>query len=101
MGIILRNITEDIVIRRLDSMIDKLDCCKCDYCRLDIASYALNRLPTKYVATTTGELLSKISYLETDFDVAVVAAITAAAEVIRKHPRHDAVSMDKLPIVSE
>ena len=85
---ILRNLTEDIVISKLDSLINRLDCCKCDLCRLDIASYALNRLPCKYVATTQGELLSKISLIDNEFNIRVTTEITKAVNVIKEHPRH-------------
>lgn len=94
---ILRNLTEDIVISKLDSLMDRLDCCKCDLCRLDIASYALNRLPSKYVATTQGELLSKIALIDTEFTIRVTTEITKAINVIKEHPRHDTPVSDTLP----
>lgn len=95
---ILRNLTEDIVISKLDVLMDRLDCCKCDLCRLDIASYALNRLPSKYVATTQGELLSKIALIDTEFTIRVTTEITKAISVIKEHPRHDTpVTNDTLP----
>jgi len=85
---ILRNLTEDIVISKLDVLINRLDCCRCDLCRLDIASYALNRLPCKYVATTQGELLSKIALIDNEFTIRVTTEITKAINVIKEHPRH-------------
>ncbi len=89
MQIILRNIMEDYVIVILDRIMDNLDCCKCEKCRLDIASYALNRLPNKYVATTQGELMTKLCEFDVGFETQVMAAITMAAGVIKKNPRHD------------
>lgn len=86
---ILRNLTEDIVISKLDALMDRLDCCSCDLCRLDIASYALNRLPCKYVATTQGELLSKIALIDTDFTIRITTEIMKAINVIKEHPRHE------------
>lgn len=94
MNLILRNLTEDMVIHKLDQMIDQLDCCKCDNCRLDIASYALNRLPAKYVATTQGELLSKLSIIDYDFDIRITTEISCAAEKVKQHPRHAAKTAD-------
>ena len=94
---ILRNLTEDIVISELDSMINKLDCCKCDKCRLDIASYALNRLPAKYIATTQGELMSKISIIDNDFRMRVATELSKGAQVVKKNPRHAAVPSTPLP----
>jgi len=94
---ILRNLTEDIVISKLDVLMERMDCCRCDLCRLDIASYALNRLPNKYVATTQGELLSKISLIDNEFTIRVTTEITKAINVIKEHPRHEFVTSDTLP----
>ncbi len=88
MQIILRNIMEDYVILTLDNMIENLDCCQCEKCRLDIASYALNRLPSKYVATTQGELMAKLCSMDTQFETTVMTEIAKAVNVVKENPRH-------------
>lgn len=88
MDILLRNITEEIVLKKIDSLMPNLDCCKCDQCRLDIASYALNRLPAKYVATTQGELLSKLDTLEPQYDATITTVILQGSMVVKMYPRH-------------
>ncbi len=88
MAVLLQNMTEKIVLKRLDNLISSIDCCKCDQCRMDIASYALNRLPAKYVATTQGELLSKLDTLEAQFDATVTTTIIKGAMVVKTHPHH-------------
>lgn len=89
MDIVLRNMMEESVLRKIDKMQDSLDCCKCELCRLDLASYALNRLPAKYVATTQGALLSKLDTLEPQFDATVTTVILQGAMQIKLHPRHN------------
>ncbi len=89
MEFLLRNLTEDIVLRKIDRMKNSLDCCTCEHCRLDIASYALNRLPAKYVATTQGELLSRLDTLEPQFDATVMTVILQGAMLVKLHPRHE------------
>lgn len=89
MALILKNIMEDIVATKLDMMLKSLDCCTCEICRLDIESLALNRLPPKYIATTKGELLSKIDSLDSSFNTSVVTAIANAAQIVKKRPRHE------------
>ncbi len=89
MQIILRNIMEDYVIVTLDRMLEDLDCCKCEKCRLDIASYALNRLPSKYVATTQGVLMTKLCEFDNAFSPQVMTAIANAARVVKENPKHD------------
>lgn len=88
MQIILRNVMEDYVILTLDRMLDSLDCCKCEQCRLDIASYALNRLPSKYVATTQGELMTKLCSMDNQFEASVMTEIAKAVKVVNEKPRH-------------
>jgi len=88
MQIILRNVMEDYVILTLDRMLDSMDCCKCEQCRLDIASYALNRLPSKYVATTQGELMTKLCSMDTQFEANVMSEITKAVKIVKEKPRH-------------
>lgn len=85
----VHNLMEDIVKKKLGEIFDSLNCCKCDRCRLDILTYTLNRLPPKYVASTQGELLSRIDSLDTSFEMSVIATITSAAEIIKRFPRHE------------
>ena len=87
--IVFKNLMEDYVMKTLDHMMEDLDCCKCEKCRLDIASYALNRLPSKYVATSQGEIMTKIfEFNNNQFETQVMAAITNGAVVVKQHPRH-------------
>lgn len=88
MDFVFKNAMENLVLQRLDDMIDKLECCKCEQCRMDIAAYALNHLPPKYVATKQGELFMKVDALTLQHSADVTAAIVAAAALIRDHPRH-------------
>lgn len=88
MQLILRNIMEEYVILILDEMLDSLEGCKCERCRLDIASYALNRVPPKYVATTQGELMSRLCEFDSQFKTSIMKEITQAHAIVSKHPRH-------------
>ena len=53
------NMMEAMVEDELDKMGDSLGCCLCDQCRGDIAAYALNHLPPRYVVTKAGGAISK------------------------------------------
>ncbi|MBR5967245.1 MAG: late competence development ComFB family protein [Lachnospiraceae bacterium] len=88
MSLVVKNIMEDMVERKLDSMMPQLDVCSCEICRTDILCYALNRLKPKYVATSQGELLSKIDSLSATFDIAIITQISAAAQVVKEFQRH-------------
>ncbi len=88
MQLILRNIMEEYVILTLDEMLPFLDGCKCERCRLDMASYTLNRVSPKYVATTQGELMSRLCEFDGQFKASIMKEITQAHAIISKHPRH-------------
>ena len=91
MEVILKNMMEQMVLLKLDETIDKLGCCQCDKCRMDIASYALNRLPAKYVATYEGEVYSKLETLSLQYETDLLNALYQAAQVVTQNPRHTAV----------
>ncbi len=86
--VVLKNYMETLVLEKLDEIIHELDCCKCEKCRMDIASYALNRLPPKYVATYEGQVYSKLDTLSVQYEADLVNALYQAARVVTEHP-HD------------
>jgi len=88
----LNNITEEIVLEKLSDMLEReefKDVCKDQDCLLDMASYALNRLPAKYVATSQGEVFSKTEELEQQHSVDVVSVVTRAIKVVSENDHHD------------
>lgn len=86
----MKNIMEDLVKEKLDEVIDSLDCCKCEQCRMDIIYYALNRLKPKYASTEMGAKLAKIDTMSSQFEIDLLTAIFEGAEIVKKHPRHSA-----------
>ncbi|MVB09412.1 Late competence development protein ComFB [Caprobacter fermentans] len=82
------NVTESLAEQKLDEIIDSLGCCKCDQCRADIISYALNRLSPKYVSTDIGRAYVKLDTMSSQFEVDLLAALYEAAEKVKKNPRH-------------
>jgi len=85
----IKNFMEDCVKNMLDQVLKGFDICKCEKCKMDIMALALNTLPPKYVATDKGELFSKLSVLQQQFDVDIISAITRAATMVGESPRHD------------
>ena len=79
---------EQIVEVKLDEMMNLLVCCGCVLCRNDIMAYALNRLPPKYVVSTTGEVYTKMDALKTQHGADIVAALTHAVQAVSAAPRH-------------
>ena len=83
-----RNLMEDIVLQNLDSVMAAEGGCTCDFCNSDVAAYALNHLPAHYVATRQGRLMVKLQSYELQSRADVVAAISEAAVMVSRNPRH-------------
>ena len=82
---------EVIVENVMDSILNEVNPeCRCDDCLTDMKAIALNILPSRYVATDKGEVFTRIDALQLQHEVDVVRAVTWAAEIVSKHPRHDA-----------
>lgn len=86
----LKNYMEEIVWQKLDAVMEtRSDVCKCERCRYDIASLALNFLPPRYVVTDKGETYTKIQALELQFIVDILSAISHAITIVQAKPHHD------------
>lgn len=85
----LKNYMEDCVGDMLEAVLKSMDCCNCDKCRHDIMAITLNMLPPKYVVTRKGSLYTKLAALQSQFDVDIISAITKAAVIVGRNPRHD------------
>ena len=88
----IKNYMEDCVDDMLMNMIKNIafatTTCTCEQCKMDIKAIALNALPQKYVVTRKGELYAKISSLQHQFEVDIIAAITRASVIVGRNPRH-------------
>lgn len=85
----LKNYMEDIVTKKVDSVLNLMNICKCEKCKLDIMAIALNELPAKYIVTDKGELYTKLRELEQQFEVDIETAIVKAAIFVNKSPQHE------------
>lgn len=85
----LKNHMEGVVLRRLDSVLDRYpDCCKCDKCRQDIVMLALNHLPPRYISSHKGSLYAKLEAMSVQYEIEVIEQIAKAIEIVKKFPRH-------------
>lgn len=85
----LKNYMEEIVYSLIKEVLDDINVCTCEKCILDIAAIALNDLPSRYIVSEKGELYSKINSLKQQFEVDVISAITKAAVLVKRRPRHE------------
>lgn len=85
----LTNLMEETVLRKIDQLWPQTDYCKCDKCRLDIAAYALNRLPARYVQSFEGAMLHKFETSTTQTDIEITAVVYRAIQRIGEEPHNN------------
>ena len=85
----LRNYMEELVYEVIDDIADDMKICRCERCRLDIAAKALNDLPPLYIITQKGQVYSRINNLKAQFEVDIIAAVSKAAILVKRNPKHD------------
>lgn len=85
-----QNVMEEFVAQKTDEVWNSLNCCKCDQCKEDVISCALNRLAPHYVDTERGRAFVRVNTMSSQFEIDILTAIYEAAEIVRRHPRHDA-----------
>ena len=88
MSLEYRTLMEDIVLQNVDTVMAAEGGCTCDACKSDVIAYTLNHLPAHYVATRQGRLMVKLRSYELQSRADVVAAISEAAVLVSKSPRH-------------
>jgi len=79
------NAMEEYVLRHADSVIQRFKLCRCDRCRRDVAAYALNNLPPKYVEATAEEISKAIDEIPQS---EVLGVLVKAALYVRSNPNH-------------
>jgi competence protein ComFB len=84
----LKNQMEPVVRQQLQAMLPELDVCPCEKCQLDILALALNDLPSLYVVTEQGALLTRIDMTLAQNQTNVMVAVTEAALKVSQNPRH-------------
>ena len=86
----LINLMEETVLNKIDQLWENTDYCKCDCCRMDVATYALNRLPPQYVQSLKGKVLYQFASSQTQQDIEVTVAVSTGIEIVGKSPHRNA-----------
>ena len=88
MAIEYKNLMEEFVLQNLNTVMAAGGGCTCDACKSDVVAYTLNHLTPHYVATRQGRLMVKLQGYEMQSRADVIAAISEAALMVSKSPRH-------------
>ena len=83
---VMVNITEEIVLRRVDKVIESMNFCKCDSCKMDIIAIALNQLSLQYVVCDPSTIEERVE--NSPLNQQVASVLLKAALAVRKEPRH-------------
>jgi hypothetical protein len=83
----LFNITEKLVLKKLNATLKRVNCCRCDRCKKDIIAITLNNLKPLYIVATKDEIDQKIDNMK-DLGSKVTTEVIKAILVVRKNPRH-------------
>lgn len=85
----LVNMMEKFVEEKMQEMLEKEDCCKCERCLEDMKAIALNKLPAKYVSTYNGQLFSKLDSTIRQNHADITIAVSAAIACVSQKPSHE------------
>ncbi len=86
----MTNMLEDIVAREYEQLKSTVpDFCGCNLCRDDVMVYALNRLPPRYVAQPTGEVLTKLSMGSDQPKADISVVLLEGFRRVKGDPRED------------
>lgn len=82
----LINLMEETVLKKIDQLWPGTNYCKCEQCRMDIATYALNRLPAQYVQSLRGKVLYRFESNLVEKDIEVTVEVSKGIEIVGKSP---------------
>ncbi len=85
---------EETVLDKISQLWPQTKFCQCDECRIDVAAYALNRLPPRYVHSLTGVMLHKFDANTTQTDAEITATVYQAMEIIGSDPHKNSKKSD-------
>lgn len=83
-----KNILEDLIAYKLDELIEATDVCNCERCRNDILAIALNKLPSRYVSSSGGDIMARMQSMDDQMQANITTAIIKAIEVVKLKPHH-------------
>jgi len=85
---VIHNLVEAHVVAAYDAMRPHFpDFCGCKICREDALVYALNRIPARYVARTTGSVVTEVNLEKEQSRAAIEVTMMDALRKISLAPR--------------
>ena len=96
----IHNNIEDLVFKYLDEILSsKVNICKCEQCKIDMACYALNRVKPMYVVSSRGIIHTENRRREDRQDeIDVFTTVSEAIDIVSNTRRHEVTSDYKYSI---
>lgn len=79
------NAMETAVLDKLDTVLSRCQCCRCDRCKKDIVALSLNKLPPKYMVLAEGQPAPDV---DPQTNASIITAMIQAVIKVRNSPRH-------------
>lgn len=83
------NLTEVLLFEKLDGMIEKFKCCKCEACRQAIVLHVLNTLSPNYLYATEAAAKDAVTRIDSS---SVISCIIQAIMQTRTNPPHPVIN---------
>lgn len=81
---------EELVSEYLEDVLkDRDDVCKCEYCLIDMATYALNKLQPLYYSRHQGMIFSRLEEFENQMRADIITVLITGIEKVSKSPHHN------------
>jgi competence protein ComFB len=85
---VIRNLAEDHVQTAYDTLLPHFPAfCGCEFCRDDVLTYALNRVPPRYVSRREGAVVTEVSLEREQSRAAIEVIVMEALRKISVAPR--------------
>lgn len=94
----LINLMEETVLKKIDQLWPNTEYCKCECCRMDIATYALNRLPAQYVQSLKGKVFYQFESTQVEKDIEVTVAVSQGIEIVGKAPHKNVKGQERVSV---
>lgn len=73
----------------MEILLQETDGCKCDICKKDIFTLALNNLKPYYVARPFGKIMAKLESTKQQVETDIVVQVTKAIKKVQENPNHN------------
>lgn len=84
----IKNANEEAVKINLNQMWGSNQYCKCDKCKRDVYTMALNKLKPKYTSSSSGSVYASVACQDIRYNIEVTRVIIECAKIVGENPRH-------------